>query len=74
MAKGSTEIPGARVICLLPYGLKNYKPYGLAVRRLAAGQTLVLSGFPESVPSSPISYDNCHLNNDWAKAIAAMRR
>ena len=32
--------------------------------------TLVLSGFPESVPATPINYENCHLNNDWARQIA----
>ena len=71
VAKGVSEIAGAMVICLLPYGLKGYKPHGIAVKRLAESQTLVLSGFPESVPSTPISYDNCHRNNDWARLIAA---
>ena len=73
VAKGVLEIAGAKVICLLPYGLKGYKPHGEAVKRLAESKTLVLSGFPESVPSMPINYDNCHLNNDWARAIAAGR-
>ena len=70
VAKGALEIAGAKVICLLPYGLKEYKPHGVAVRRLAESKTLVLSGFPESVPPTPINYDNCHLNNDWARLIA----
>ena len=71
VAKGVLEIAGAKVVCLLPYGLKGYKPHGVAVKRLAESQTLVLSGFPESVPPTPINYDNCHLNNDWARLIAA---
>ena len=70
VAKGALEIPGAKVICLLPFGLKGYKPHGVAVRRLAESKTLVLSGFPESVPATPINYENCHLNNDWARLIA----
>ena len=71
VARGVLEIAGAKVICLLPYGLKGYKPHGMAVKRLAESHTLVLSGFPESVPSTPINYSNCHLNNDWARLIAA---
>jgi len=70
VAKGVLEVKGAKVICLLPFGLKGYKPHGVAVKRLAESQTLVLSGFPESVPATPINYDNCHLNNDWARQIA----
>lgn len=70
VAKGMLEIQGAKVICLLPFGLKGYKPHGVAVRRLAESKTLVLSGFPESVPATPINYENCHLNNDWARQIA----
>ena len=34
--------------------------------------SLVLSGFGDEIPETPISYDNCHFNNDLAKAIAAM--
>ena len=70
VAKGTLEIPGSKVICLLPFGLKGYKPHGVAVKRLAESLTLVLSGFPESVPATPINYENCHLNNDWARQIA----
>ena len=73
VAKGVLEIAGAKVICLLPYGLKGYKPHGVAVKRLTESKTLVLSGFPESVPSTPINYVNCHLNNDWARLIAMGR-
>ena len=73
VAKGVLEIAGAKVVCLLPYGLKGYKPHGVAVKRLAESKTLVLSGFPESVPSTPINYGNCHLNNDWARLIALGR-
>ena len=67
-----SRIVGGKV-ALLPFGeivLKGYKPHGVAVKRLAESTTLVLSGFPESVPSTPINYGNCHLNNDWARAIA----
>ena len=71
VARGLGEIPGAKVIYLLPYGLKNYKPHGRAVKRLAESATLVLSGFPEGVSAAPISYDNCHLNNEWARRIAS---
>ena len=71
VAEGVLEIAEAKVICLLPYGLRGYKPHGTAVRRLAESRTLVLSGFPESVSATPISYDNCHRNNDWARLIAA---
>ena len=72
VAKGMLGIPNAKVICLLPFGLKGYKPHGVAVRRLAESKTLVLSGFPESVPATPINYENCHLNNDWARQIAVV--
>ena len=61
------EIAGVKVICLLPYGLKGYKLHGMAVKRLAESQTLIISGFPESVPATPINYSNCQLNNDWAR-------
>jgi len=70
VARGLGAIKEAKVICLVPYGLGDYKPRGAAVRRLAEGKTLVLSGFSEDVPSTPICYDNCHHNNDWARAIA----
>lgn len=71
VARGLMELPRAKVIYLLPYGLKNYKPHGLAVKRLAESATLVLSGFPESIAATPISYENCHMNNEWARMIAS---
>ena len=70
VARRVVGVTEAKIICLMPHGLRDYKPHGLAVRRLAEGTTLVLSGFPDSVPARPISYGNCHLNNAWATAIA----
>ena len=51
--------------------MAHYKPRGKAVDRIANSQTLVLSGFGDEIPETPINYDNCHFNNDLAKAIAA---
>ena len=71
VARRIAAIPNARVIYLLPHGMAHYKPRGKAVDRIANSQTLVLSGFGDEIPETPINYDNCHFNNDLAKAIAA---
>lgn len=73
VARRLSALPNSRMICLLPHGMAHYKPRGRAVDRIAASQTLVLSGFGDDVPESPINYGNCHLNNDLARAIASAR-
>jgi len=71
VARRIAAIPGARVIYLLPHGMAHYKPRGKAIDRIADSQTLVLSGFGDEIPETPINYDNCHFNNDLARAISA---
>ena len=71
VARRISALPNARVIYLLPHGMAHYKPRGKAVNRIANSETLVLSGFGDEVPETPINYDNCHYNNDLAKTIAA---
>ena len=71
VARRISALPNARVIYLLPHGMAHYKPRGKAVDRIANSKTLVLSGFGDEVPETPINYDNCHFNNDLARAIAA---
>lgn len=68
--KSIVSLPRTRLICMLPYGMAEYRPNGLAVEAIAASKMLVLSAFPASVPPSPISYENCHANNALAQAIA----
>lgn len=70
VARQVAQLPNARVVYLLPHGMAHYKPHGQAVDRIANSQTLVLSGFGDEVPESPVNYDNCHLNNDLAAMIA----
>ena len=70
VARQVAAIPNARVIYLLPHGMAHYKPRGKAVDRIAESKTLVLSGFGDEVPETPINYDNCHFNNELADRIA----
>lgn len=63
------EIPRARVIRLLPYGLKDFRPHGRQLENLAESRLLILSAFPEEVEGC--NWDNCHWNNVVAAAIAA---
>ena len=63
------SLPRARVIRLLPYGLKEWKPHGRQLDNLAESRLLLLSAFPEEVEGC--NWDNCHRNNEIAAAIAA---
>ena len=63
------EVPRARVIRLLPYGLKDFRPHGRQLENLAESRLLILSAFPEEVEGC--NWDNCHWNNGVATAIAA---
>ncbi len=64
------DIPRARMIKLLPWGLKRYKPSGAtAARWLAAGRTLILTGFPDDEPEQ-CRRANCLKNNEWVERIA----
>ena len=63
------QIPQARVIRLLPYGLKDWKPHGRQPENLAKSRLLILSAFPEEVEGC--NWRNCHWNNGIAAAIAA---
>ena len=71
VARRIAAFPQARIIYLLPHGMAHYKPRGKAVDRIANSETLVLSGFGDEIPETPINYDNCHFNNDLARAISA---
>lgn len=73
VARMVAQLPDSRIIYLLPHGMAHYKPRGKAVDRIADGKTLVLSGFGDEIPETPINYDNCHYNNDLARLIAAKR-
>ena len=53
-----SSLPKARVIYLLPHGMAHYKPRGRAADRIANSETLVLSGFGEEIPKTPVNYDN----------------
>ena len=66
-----SHIPHVRVIRMLPYGLKEWKPHGRQLENLAESRLLLLSAFPEEVEGC--NWDNCHRNNDLAAAIAAAR-
>ncbi len=67
--KAFAEIPHVRVIRLLPFGLKDWKPHGRQLENLAESRLLVLSAFPEEVEGC--NWDNCHRNNELAAAIVA---
>lgn len=70
LAKHIATHPRARLIYMYPWGLPAYKPRGAAaVRRIADGKTLVLSGFSDAVAPTA-SRANCLRNNAWAQAIA----
>jgi len=57
--------PNTRWVKMLPYGLaQRYDPSVEDSRHLAEGRVLILSAFPASVPSSPISRANCLVMND----------
>ena len=62
------RIPQMRVIRLLPYGLKDWKPHGRQLESLAESRLLILSAFPEEAEGC--NWGNCHRNNDFAAAIA----
>lgn len=62
-------LPRARVIRLLPFGLKDWKPHGRQLENLAGSRLLVLSCFPEAVEGC--NWENCHFNNAVAAAVAA---
>lgn len=64
-----SAIPRTRVIRLLPYGLKEWKPHGRQLENIAGSRLLILSAFPAEVEGC--NWDNCHRNNEIAAAIAA---
>jgi len=71
VARKVAELPRARIIKLLPWGLRRYKPSGDAgTRWLAEGRALVLTGFPDDEPEA-CRRQNCLKNNAWVKQIAA---
>lgn len=71
VAKEVATIARARIIKLIPWGLKRYKPSGAAAtRRLADGRTLILTGFPDDEPEE-CRRTNCLKNNEWVKQIVA---
>ena len=66
--KEIAALPKARVIRLLPYGLKEFKPHGRQLENLAESRLLILSAFPEALQGC--NYANCHANNALACAVA----
>lgn len=57
--------PRARWIRMVPHGLPpRYKPSAADARAFAAGRMLVLSSFPEEIPSTPISREHCRAMNE----------
>ena len=65
------EMPRARMIKLIPWGLKRYKPGGAeATRWLADGRLLILTGFPDDEPEE-CRRMNCLKNNEWVKQICS---
>ena len=70
VARKVANIPRARIVKLLPWGLKRYKPSGhTATRWLATGRALILTGFPDSEPVA-CQRQNCLMNNNWVTNIA----
>lgn len=70
LARQVAKLPRARIIKLLPWGLKRYKPsVDTATRWLATGRTLILTGFPDSEPVA-CQRQNCLMNNNWVTHIA----
>ena len=68
------RMPRARMITLLPWGLKRYKPSGAeATRRMAEGRMLILTGFPDDEPEA-CRRTNCLKNNEWVKQIISARQ
>ena len=63
-------IPRARVIRLLPYGLKEWRAHGRQLENLAGSRLLVLSCFPEEVEGC--NWGNCHFNNEVARRVAGV--
>lgn len=63
-------IPRARVIRLLPYGLKEWRAHGRQLENLAGSRLLVLSCFPEEVEGC--NWGNCHFNNEVARGVAGV--
>lgn len=71
VAKQIATIPRSRIIKLLPWGLKRYKPSGdMANRWLAEGRSLILTGFPDDEPME-CKRQNCLKNNEWARKLGA---
>jgi len=65
------QVPKARIIKLLPWGLKRYKPSGdTATRWLANGRALILTGFPDNEPKE-CRRPNCLKNNQWIQHLAS---
>jgi putative transposase len=71
VAKQVAKFPRSRIITLLPWGLKSYKPSGdIATRWLAEGRSLILTGFRDDEPEE-CKRQNCLKNNEWVKVIAS---
>ena len=72
VATEAAKIPRARMIKLLPWGLKRYKPSGaVATRWLAEGRSLILTGFPDDEPAA-CCRTSCFKNNEWVRQIASL--
>lgn len=64
--------PHTRYVKFLPHGLApRFDPSLADSRLLAEGRLLILSPFPESVPTTPISRVNCERMNALAADMAA---
>lgn len=67
-ARRLARLPGLRLIRLAPCPLALCHPGPEALRRIAEGRTLLLSGLPQG--DGRLRRDDCVRNNRWALAIA----
>lgn len=67
-ARRLATLPGLRLIRLAPCPLALCRPGPEALRRVAEGRTLLLSGLPEG--DGRLRRDDCVRNNRWVLAIA----
>ena len=64
------EVPGARFVRMVPYGLEaRYDPSVEDSRALAEGRELILSGFAPGVAAGKVTRANCLEMNDLIKAM-----
>ena len=70
IARALSEVPGAKLIRLVPYPLRFYYPSRAGRVRIAEGTTLLLSGFMQG--DGARTRERCLQSNAWARAIEAV--